>query len=254
MAEWCLDTCRRNLLDRVLIDVNNVNVRHTYHLVEILLQRRSLCAPWVGWLLRGEQGLLLRVWYTLQYSLAPEIVSLIVRLLVKEHVLVGSKPELEATFVDQKLVVELFAVLRAIFEGILLQKVIVETSEGFVCLGERCFVLAIRFVLLFLLFVQGSLVHWETVVGSALVDRHLLGLRTNLLDTLDSRCTGTDLRDTFVLQIDTVLWPDCGVVQVASEVTQTSDRWGVAPRRETDRWIRCVSLANDVANKEPSDG
>lgn len=46
-------------LNWILVDINNVDVVLADNLVEVLLERRSLSAPWVRWLLGCKQSSLL---------------------------------------------------------------------------------------------------------------------------------------------------------------------------------------------------
>ena len=50
----------------------------------------------------------------------------------------------------------------------------------------------------------------------------------NFLDALNTAGTCADYCDALIIEVDSVLWPDSGMVYVTSEITQAFDRWGVS--------------------------
>lgn len=58
----------------------------------------------------------------------------------------------------------------------------------------------------------------------------------NLLDDLNTRGTGTELSNSLVLEVDTMLRPHRGVVNVAAEVAQALDRGCIPSGGKPNTW------------------
>lgn len=97
LAISCDDAFLSDFLDRIGLDINDIILGPVHCLVEILLQTGSLRSPWVR-SLRGSQHITFaRVRDPLPRLSDPELIGFVVCFAVKEVVLVGREPELEAT-------------------------------------------------------------------------------------------------------------------------------------------------------------
>jgi len=214
--------------DGIHVHVDDVNVVLIHDLVEPLLQRGSLGAPWMRWLHGCQKLSFLWIGDPLADGVAPESVGLVVCLLIEEHVLVGIEPILETALLNKKLVVELITFFLADVEGVLLLEVVREARECGAAVRERLFVYS-GFLVLFLLFgVQRALIHRQAVIWCSLVDCEMLGRVSDLLDDLNARGTCAELCNAFTLEVHAVLGPYGGMVDIAAEVAETGDWGGVS--------------------------
>lgn len=220
----CLNTLLSNTDDWIGINVNDVDMVHGHHFVEVLLQAGSLCAPWMWWHLWRKELLLLWVWDSLANSISPELICLVIGFLIEEHIVVCRKPVLEATVLDHELVVELLSLLRRIIPSRFVQEVVCEAGECGVGFRLLLFVPATLLLLLLFLRIKLLLIHWQAEVWRSLVQSVVACLRRRRLRGLNTGCSGTDLCHTFALEIHVVLRPLGGMVDRALEFGKAFER------------------------------
>ena len=178
---------------------------------------RLLLVHWPPWFL------LLRILKPLKDLLAPELVRLLIGFEVVQRVLVRAKPELEAALLDHDLVVELLTLLLRVIEGVLIDEVEVEAKEGTASYFHLLFVPAAFFLLFFFFGVERALIHRETHIGRALVHGKLFDMVANFLNDLNPRGARTDFGHALAFQVDPVLRPCSGVIDVAVKIAQARE-------------------------------
>ncbi len=232
----------RDGVDGVGRHVHDVDVRQARHLVEVLLQRRPLRAPWVRRRRGREQRSLLGVGHAREHFLAPEAVCFGVGGGVFEEVVVVAQPEAEAAVVGEDVFVEGLAHLGRVVEGRLGDGVVLEACEGRVDGLEGLVVPASRLLLLLFLRVELALAHGQSKVRRALEDRQVGGGWAYVLADLDPRGASPDYGDAFVFQVHAVLGP-CGSVEVfALKIAQALEVGCVAAGSKAHRGDQPASI------------
>lgn len=203
--------------DAVVLDVDDVHVGPVELLVVVLLQARPLDAEEVRHLLGRQDLALARVPDADADVVPPEVVGLLVRLGIEEHVLVVAEPESEAAVVPER-AVEGLALLGRVIEGPALVHSVEEAAEALLPQLEQPWVPLLGAVLL--LGRQHALAHRDGQVGRALEDLELAGPRSPLLRDLHPRRTSADHGTPLVLDVHTLLGPERRVVDHALELLQ----------------------------------
>lgn len=165
------------LLDRIVLDINNIHILPVELLVVIILQARSLDAKVMRHVFyrRRKKIPLLRVTDPVACLFRPELVRLLIRLGIEQVVLVHSNP-VPKTAILPDLLIQSLTVLGRIIKGVLLVPVVVETRKAIFAVAEQ---LGVELLGLVLLLGGGVLAtHGDGEVGGSLEDLEMSSLGT----------------------------------------------------------------------------
>lgn len=220
-----LDTCLGELGNRVVLDVDDINIGPVELLVVVLLQTGPLYAEEVRHLQWCQDVPLPGVANSISYMLGPEIVCFLVGISIYQHVLVVANPEAESSVVPQ-LVVKCLTIFWGIIECILLIQSVEESTKALFAVFEKAVVPLLSEILFF--WGEHALLHRDCQIGCPLVHFHLADFGSPFLGNLNPRGARANYRATLSLNVDTFLGPERRMVNDPLELIKAFEGWDVA--------------------------
>ena len=206
LAVRCDDALLGKLLNGTLLAIDDLVLRSVEHFEVVLLKRWSLGSKGVR-RVEWRKDLPLH-WITDPGPslLSPEVVRFAVGLLVEEKIFIARKPELKATVVPE-LLIERITLLWPIFEGILLNVVVLKSSKCVQSVLEDLLVLCLLTLVLFFP-CEWLLFHGQTKVGCSDEVGDGGSFLSCFLDDLNAGRSSTNDTHTLALHIHTRVWPE----------------------------------------------